>query len=242
MNKGSESLFKYMETTDDVKFIKKHTLNSNILVQYYSLHSQLHVSRVFNYSLCSTSNKFTINKTEAYTNDRSKKHHKFNDGKILKCVFMPDYKFYKWLGENKAIILTTNNEKNNSTTLDPDVISLVRIIRKSRIREKNLKNICTIYNKISSYNDKYTLNSSSMDNAQTIVSMQNYKEIAYLLLETEKKIKNFNLLQCEKNRVIRVNCQYSIKISNDSSILSSIEKVQNITALDIFLENINAHI
>ena len=74
-----------------------------------------------------------------------------------------------------------------------------------------------------------------------IINIQNCKAIAYLLLETEKNIKHFNLLQCEKNRVIRVNCQSSILVSENSSILSSIAKLKDITALDVFLQIIDAH-
>lgn len=240
MNKGNENIFMYIEPTKDINFIKKYTLNSNILVQHFSLYNQIHVSRVFNYSLCASTNKFTINKTEAYTNDKSKKNHKFTDGKMIKCKFISDNNFYKWLGENKAIILTTNNEKMNLNTLDPDVLSLIKIIRKPRIREKNLKKICNIYNNICSSPNKYnTLTSTtSLDNDnKNIISMQNYKDIAYFLLKTEKKINHFNF---ETNRLIRVNCQSSIIVSKDSSILSSIGKLQNITALDIFLQIINA--
>lgn len=244
MNKGNENIFTYIESTNDINLIKRHALNCNILVQHYSLYNQIHVSRVFNYSLCSSTNKFTINKTETYTNDRSKKNHKHMDGKMTKCIYISDYNFYKWLGENKAIILTTNNEKINPNTLDPDILSLIKIIRKPRIRDKNLKNICNIYNNICSAPNKYNTLASTAEldkDNKDIINIQNCKAIAYLLLETEKNIKHFNLLQCEKNRVIRVNCQSSILVSENSSILSSIAKLKDITALDVFLQIIDAH-
>lgn len=241
MDKCNENLFMCIEPTKDINFIKRYALNSNILIQHFSLYNQIFVNRVFNYSLCASTNKFIINKTEAYTNDKSKKNHKFTDGKMMKCKFISDYNFYKWLGENKVIILTTNNEKMNTNILDPATLSLIRIIRKPRIREKNLKNICNIYNNVCSSPNKYktlTPTTSLKNDEKNILSIQNYKAIAYLLLKTEKKINHFNF---ETNRVIRVNCQSSIIVSKDYSILSSIGKLQNITALDIFLQIINAH-
>ena len=242
MNKSSENLIKYIETTDNRKLIRKHAINSKVLVEHYSLYDQLHVNRVFNYSLCDTTNKFTITKTEAYTNDRSKKIHKFSDGKCLKCTFISDYKFYKWLGDNKAIILTTNNDNMITNTLDSEIVSLVKIIRKSRIKEKNLKTICNIYNQISTSPIKYVTTSLPKDESNITITRQNYTEIAYSLLEKDNQFKNLKFLLCEKNALIRVNCQSSIVISNDSSILAGIEKMQNTTCLDIFLQIINTHI
>ena len=239
MKRTSENILNYISTTTDKDLIRKHATSSNILVQFHSLFDNgLHVTKVINYSLCDTTNKFTISHTYAYTNDRFKKYHKFVDGKVLKCTYISNSNFYKWLRDNKAIILTTTKLYMN--TLDSEVVELVKIIKKNRLRRNNLQSICNLYNKISNTPDKYT--TKQLAKSSTIVNNQNYLEIAYTLLAKEKKCKNLTILLYKKNAIMKVNCQSSIVITNHCSILDGIQKVQDLTCMDIFLQKINAHI
>ena len=240
MNEPSEDILNYIDYTDNQNLIRKHAINSKVVVEYYPLSDKgLHVSRVHNYSFCNATNTFRICHTFAYTNNKSIKYHKFIDGKILLSKYISNSNFYEWLAKNKAIIITSKNGYMPTNSLDPEVIALVKIIRKNRVREKNLLNICNLYNKISMAK-KYAIASSSqlLKEPQTMVTQKNYLAIAYSLLEKEKQLKNLKKLLWERNAIIKINCQCPIIITNHSSILDGIKNIGNPTYLEIFLQKL----